>query len=82
VPAGEAPLVSAATRYGVSPQIRQQLAREDLEYRRRNDGRLLERIFDVNVYHRAYRRQALDQQRELERFRRAGARTVAAPPEE
>jgi len=81
IPAGEQGLVAQATRYGVSPTIRSQLAAEDLEYRRSNDGRLLERIFDVNVYFKAYRRQSLDQHRALERFRRAGVRTVGAPPE-
>jgi hypothetical protein len=35
----------------------------------------------VNVYFRAYRPFALDQHRELERLRRAGLRTVAAPPD-
>lgn len=80
IPASDQALVARAARYGVSPGIRTQLAAEDLEFRRRNDGRLLERIFDVNVYFRAYRRQSLDQHRELERFRRAGVRTVGAPP--
>lgn len=75
-------LVNYAGRFGVSGGIREQLAAEDVEYRRRNDGRLLERIFNVNVYHQAYRPQALDQHAELERWRRAGAKTPAAPPEE
>jgi hypothetical protein len=73
-------LVTYASRYGVSSEIRTVLAAEDLEYRRRNDGRLLERIFNVNVYYRAYERQSLDQHAELERWRRAGARNVGAPP--
>lgn len=74
-------LVGYASRFGVSAGIRETLAAEDLEYRRRNDGRLLERIFAVNVYHRAYRPLALDRYAELERMRRAGIRTPAAPPE-
>ena len=48
-------LVSYATRFGVTPSIRSQLASEDLEFRRRNDGRVLERLFNVNVYYKAYR---------------------------
>ena len=75
-------LVAHASRYGVTPGIRQSLAAEDLEFRRKNDGRLLERIFNVNVYYKAYRKQSLDQYRELERLRRAGVRTSSAPPEE
>ena len=75
-------LVAYTSRYGVTPGIRQSLAAEDLEFRRKNDGRLLERIFNVNVYYKAYRKQSLDQYRELERLRRAGVRTSSAPPEE
>ncbi|MBM2574803.1 DUF3035 domain-containing protein [Jannaschia sp. Os4] len=78
--AGGGALVAAASRFGVSPNIRATLAAEDLDFRRKNDGRLLERIFDVNVYFRAYAPLALDQEAELARLRRLGVRTVAAPP--
>jgi len=74
-------LVATVSRYGVQQGIRAQLAAEDLEFRRKNDGRLLERVFNVNVYFKAYRRQSLDQYAELYRLRRAGIRTVAAPPD-
>lgn len=74
-------LMSHVTRYGVAPGIRQTLAAEDLEYRRRNDGRLLERWFNVNVYFEAYARQSLDQHAELQRWRRVGVRNPSAPPE-
>ncbi|MBK1634294.1 DUF3035 domain-containing protein [Rhodovulum adriaticum] len=73
-------LISHVTRFGVSQSIRQTLAAEDLEYRRRNDGRLLERVFNTNVYFRAYERQSLDQYAELERWRQRGVRNVSAPP--
>jgi hypothetical protein len=74
-------LVAAVSRYGVQAGIREQLAAEDLAYRRANDGLFLERLFNVNVYYDAYRPQSLDQYRELARLRRAGVRTVAAPPD-
>jgi hypothetical protein len=74
-------LVSYAGRYGVAPSIRQTLAEEDLEFRRKNNGRVLERLFNVNVYFKAYRAQQLDQYAELERMRRAGVRTPSVPPE-
>lgn len=74
-------LVASVSRYGVQPGIRGQLAAEDLAFRRANDGRLLERVFNVTVYYRAYRAQSLDQYAELDRLRRAGVRTVAAPPD-
>jgi hypothetical protein len=41
---------------------------------------VLERLFNVNVYFRAYQRQSLDKYAELDRFRRLGVRTPAAPP--
>ncbi|WP_434616749.1 DUF3035 domain-containing protein [Tabrizicola sp. M-4] len=73
-------LYSYAARYGVTAGIRETLAAEDLEYRRQNDGRLLERLFNVNVYFKAYEAQSLDQQAELWRWRRAGVATPSAPP--
>ncbi len=79
---GNRGLVSYTTRFGTGAHIRQVLAVEDLEYRRKNDGRLLERLFNVTVYYRAYAPMSLDQYAELERWRRAGARNVGAPPEE
>lgn len=80
VNSAHAGLYAYAARYGVAAGIRQTLAAEDLEYRRQNDGRLLERLFDVNVYFKAYEPMSLDQQAELWKWRRAGARTPSAPP--
>lgn len=73
-------ITAHATRFGVSDDIRGVLAAEDLDFRRQNSGRLLERLFDSNVYFRAYRDMSLDRYAELERLRRAGVRTPAAPP--
>ena len=77
----EGGIVAYAGRYGVQPGIRQNLAVADLEYRRANDGRLLERLFSVNVYFKAYKPYELDQYAELERLRRAGVKTPSAPPD-
>jgi hypothetical protein len=73
-------LVSHASRFGVAPNIRGTLAAEDLAYRQNNSGRLMERLFQSNVYFRAYRQQSLDRYAELERLRRAGVQTPSAPP--
>lgn len=80
VPAGDGALYAYAGRNGIQGDIRQVLAVEDLEFRRKNNGRLLERLFDVNVYYKSYARQSLDQQAELERWRKAGLLTPSAPP--
>ena len=74
-------LVRYAGRYGVSPDIRAALAVSDLQFRKDNDGRLLERLFNVNLYFEAYETQFLDQFSELERLRRAGIRTSSVPPD-
>ncbi|WP_179378944.1 DUF3035 domain-containing protein [Jannaschia marina] len=74
-------LLASVQRYGVNGNIRGQLAAEDLAFRRANDARLLERVFSVSTYFKAYRSQSLDQYAELYRLRRIGVRTVAAPPD-
>ncbi len=81
IPASNSGLVNYTGRYGRSEGIRQALAAEDLDWRRRHDGRLLERIFNTNVYYRAYAPMSLDQYRELEYWRARGVRNVGAPPE-
>ncbi|MFN4098883.1 MAG: DUF3035 domain-containing protein [Pararhodobacter sp.] len=80
VPAADAGLVQYAGRGGVAPDIRTTLAAEDIEIRRSGQGRVLERLFNTNLYRRAYADQILDPQRELARWRAAGVRTPAAPP--
>jgi len=73
-------IVNYASRFGRDAGIRGELAADDLEFRRKNDGRLLEKLFSVNVYFKAYAGMALDQYAELQRWRRKGLRTPAAPP--
>lgn len=80
VPASDGALLAYAGRTGIAGDIRPTLAAEDVEHRRKNNGRLLERLFGTNVYFRAYKKQSLDQQAELERWRAAGAGTPSAPP--
>ena len=72
----DAALLAAAGRYGIAPGIRAVVAAEDLDYRRRHRGRLLERVFRVNVYFRAYRPQTLDSRAESDRLRRAGVQVA------
>lgn len=83
IPAADGAIVAAATRFGVASGIRDQLAAEDLEFRRSNNPRLLERLFNVNTYHRTYRDagMTIDRHAELRRWRAAGARTPGAPPD-
>jgi hypothetical protein len=79
---GDGGIISYASRGGVTGDIRGILAAEDLEYRKQNNGLLLERLFNVTTYFKAYRRQSLDQQVELARWRAKGIATPSAPPAE
>lgn len=82
IPTSDAALVRHAGRNGQTAGIRQTLAEEDLEFRRRNDGLILERLANSNLYFDAYQRQSLNQQREIERLRQRGIQTPGAPPAE
>ncbi len=73
-------MIAYARRFGEVSSIRSLLAAEDLEFRRDNDGKLLERWFNVNVYARAYQPVALDSYAELKRLRALNLKTPAAPP--
>jgi hypothetical protein len=80
VPAADGALYAHAARYGVDSGIRQTLASEDLDWRRDNKGRVLERLFNLNVYYKAYEDMSLDQQAELRYWRKRGLLTPSAPP--
>ncbi len=80
VPRGDGAIINQASRFGRDPGIRQELAAEDLAFRKRN-SLFTWSLVPQDDYKRAYRRQALDPYAWLERFRRAGARTPSAPPE-
>ena len=80
IPAGDSALYAHAARFGVEAGIRTTLASEDLEWRRDNNGRILEKLLNVNVYYKAYTKQRLDQQAELRSWRKKGVKTPSAPP--
>ena len=80
VPASDSVLLAYASRNGVTSDIRTLVAAEDLDWRRRHQGRPLERLFGTNTYFRAYRNFQLDQFAELQRWRALGLATPSAPP--
>ncbi|MDW4498392.1 DUF3035 domain-containing protein [Sulfitobacter sp. D35] len=81
VPASDAALVAAASRHGVAPNIRQVVAEEDAEFRRRKARLTQYRIVPTDSYNEAYRREALNQGDTAQAWRRAGARTPSYPPQ-
>lgn len=80
VGASDGALIAYASRSGRAADIRAVTAAEDLAYRSGKGRRPLEVLARTNVYYRAYGPQTLDADVELERWRRAGARTPSAPP--
>ncbi len=73
-------LVTHASRLGVAPGIRTELAETDAAFRKRKARFTQIRIVPVDRYNQAYKRQALDAGAEAARWRRAGARTPSSPP--
>lgn len=81
VPAGDAALVNAASRYGVPANTRAVLAKEDAEFRKRRGRFTNIRLFRVDRYEQAYARQDIDPWVVQDRFRKAGAETPTSPPD-
>jgi hypothetical protein len=80
IPASDGALVQQASRFGVAPTIRQELAETDAEFRKRR-GRFTQfKIVSTDRYNQVYRGQSLDAEAEAARWRNAGARTPSAPP--
>ncbi|WP_323777913.1 DUF3035 domain-containing protein [Leisingera sp.] len=80
IPASDAALLTASSRYGVEPGVRETVAEEDAKFRHRNRrvGRI--KLLPVDRYEQLYKKQTLDPHAANEQFRRAGAATPSAPP--
>lgn len=81
IPASDQALIARVSRNGTQPDIRQVLAAEDEQFRkRRSRGGFLGIFGGGDRYFRAYAGQALDAYAELTRFRNLGVATPTAPP--
>ena len=80
VPAGDGALVRHASRNGVDPNVRTELAAQDEDFRKRKSRFTRIRIVRQDLYNKVYKRETLNARREWNRYRRAGARTPSAPP--
>lgn len=79
--AGDSKLMAYTLRFGADPEIIPTLAAEDLELRKDSRGRFLERVFEVQVYYKAYRPQTLDPIAELARWQNLNRNvTLPNPP--
>lgn len=79
--ANDGALLNHSRRFGVAPDIRATLAREDLEVRRRRGRVNILNIGPSDDYDLAYRRQWLDAVAEDERLQSRGISTSSGPPD-
>ncbi|MDR9484336.1 MULTISPECIES: DUF3035 domain-containing protein [Sediminimonas] len=80
VPQSDSALVQHATRNGVPGNIRQTVAAEDEEFRRRRGRFTAIKIANTDRYKQAYKPQILDPYAALQKYRRLGVETPSAPP--
>ncbi len=80
IPARDGALVNYASRGGVTPGIRQTLAQEDLQTRRRHGKVNVFNLGYTDDYTNAYRKQWLNADAERDRLRSYGVKTPSAPP--
>ncbi len=80
IPASDGALVTAASRFGVEPNVRENLADADARFRKRKARFTQIRLFPTDRYAQAYKREAIDPFAETERFRRVGIQTPTSPP--
>ena len=81
IPNTDGALVTAASRFGVTPNIRQALAEEDAAFRAGQSRFTQFQLFPENLYNDVYSSQSLDQRAAAEAWRRAGARLPSYPPQ-
>ncbi|MEM9850754.1 MAG: DUF3035 domain-containing protein [Pseudomonadota bacterium] len=77
---GEGALIAATSRNGSGGNIREVLAEEDAEVRRRNGPRFFERLFGTDTYFRTYDNQTLEARKEAARLRARGVKTPSVSP--
>jgi hypothetical protein len=77
--AGDEALFGYATRFGMDPNIRGDLAAADEKFRKNNARWTRLKLFRVDRYNQAYRFQTLDAAKEVQRWRRAGVQTPTIP---
>ena len=80
IPAADGALVSQASRHGVPANTRVSLAESDAAFRKRQGRMSRFRLFRVDRYEQAYRREALNPFEQNQRFRNSGFGTPSAPP--
>lgn len=81
IPASDGALVNASSRYGVESNIRTSLAEADAQFRKRQSRMTRLRLFRVDRYDQAYRKEALDPFDTTGIYRESNFGTPASPPD-
>lgn len=82
IPSSDGALVTASSRYGVTPNTRQVVAQEDADFRKRQSRWTRLRLFKVDRYAQVYKRDAIDPYQQTDSLRRQGIETPSSPPDE
>jgi len=80
IPASDGALVTQVSRYGVPANTRVALAETDAKFRKKQSVMTRIRLFPVDRYEQAYRREALNPFDKTNRFRRSGISTPSSRP--
>lgn len=82
IPSSDGALVTASSRYGVEPGVRESLAAEDEKFRKKQGRLTAIKLFPVDRYEQVYRKQKLNPFDKASAYRRAGYETPTSPPAE
>ncbi|AZV79804.1 DUF3035 domain-containing protein [Parasedimentitalea marina] len=82
IPSSDGALVTASSRYGVDPNVRATLAAEDAAFRKREHRTAQFKLFAVDRYEEAYKKEALNPFEVSQLYRNSGYITPSAPPGE
>lgn len=80
IPTSDGALVTASSRYGVDPSVRASLATEDAAFRKREHRTARFKLFNVDRYEEAYKKEAINPFQINHLFRNSGFATPSAPP--
>lgn len=80
IPSSDRALIAASSRFGVAPNIRETLAAEDAEFRRKQSRFTQYRLFSTDLYEQVYSSQALNPQETARAWQRSGVATPSFPP--
>ena len=80
IPSRDGAIVAHASRFGVTPNVRAELAAKDAAFRKSKLRFTKIKILREDIYNEAYKRQTLDPNEIARLYRNSGIATPTAPP--